>query len=242
VSAWRPSSSLAVLLCDADGNLFPSEEPAFIASTDVTNRLLESLSLDVRYTPQELRLRAMGQNFRSTALEIAAEHGLTVEAEELEPWVAEEKAHVTTYLGSALAPDPQVLDPLTRLSRGFSLAAVSSSALSRLDACFRATGLEALFPPAARFSAEDSLPRATSKPDPAVYLHALAELRVEPNEALAVEDAVPGVQSAVGAGIETVGNLVFAPPEERSARRSDLIEAGAGTVVDSWTELQQLLG
>ena len=35
---------LEVLLCDADGNLFPSEEPAFVASADVTNRLLADLS------------------------------------------------------------------------------------------------------------------------------------------------------------------------------------------------------
>lgn len=241
MSDWRPRSSLAVLLCDADGNLFPSEDPAFVASTEVTNRLLEHLSLTVRFTPKQLRLRALGRSFRATATDIAVEHGLTLQPEELEPWVAEENAHVTAYLGAVLAPDPQVLDPLTRLSRGLSLAAVSSSALSRLDACFRATRLEALFPPEVRFSAEDSLPRATTKPDPAIYAHALAQLRVEPHRALAVEDSVPGVQSALGAGIETVGNVVFAPPEERPARRAELIEAGAGTVVDSWTQLEQLL-
>ena len=28
------------LLCDADGNLFPSEEPAFEASAEVTNAFL----------------------------------------------------------------------------------------------------------------------------------------------------------------------------------------------------------
>src|SRR5206468_6511581 len=32
-----------ILLCDADGNLFPSEEPAFEASAVVTNRYLERL-------------------------------------------------------------------------------------------------------------------------------------------------------------------------------------------------------
>ena len=242
MSAPPPRSSLAVLLCDADGNLFPSEEPAFVASSDVTNRLLEQLSLKVRFTPRELRLRALGRNFRATAADIAAEHGLTLGAGELEPWVAEEKAHVTSYLGTVLAPDPQVRDPVTRLSRGLSLAAVSSSALSRLDACFRATGLDLLFPPEVRFSAEDSLPRATTKPDPAIYLHALEELRVEPHRALAVEDSPAGVRSAVAAGIGTVGNLVFAPAEERSARRAELLEAGAETVVDSWTQLEELLG
>jgi beta-phosphoglucomutase-like phosphatase (HAD superfamily) len=229
------------LLCDADGNLFPSEEPAFVASADVTNRLLEHLSLGIRFTPRELRLRALGRNFRATAIDIAAEHGVSLRPEDLEPWVAEEKAHVTAYLGAVLAPDRQVLDPLTRLTRRFSVAAVSSSALSRLDACFRAAGLEGLFPSELRFSAEDSLPRATTKPDPAIYVHALAELQLEPHQALAVEDSPPGVQSAVHAGIETFGNLVFAPAEERAARRSELMQAGATAVVDSWPQLERRL-
>jgi beta-phosphoglucomutase-like phosphatase (HAD superfamily) len=235
------SSSVEVLLCDADGNLFPSEEPAFVASTEVTNRLLESLSIDRRFAPHELRLRALGRNFRATALDIAEEHRLVLRAEDLEPWVAEEKARVTAYLGEVLKPDRQVLDPLSRLARGFSLAAVSSSALSRLDACFRATGLEVLFPPEARFSAEDSLPDATTKPDPAIYHHTVAELRLEPCQALAIEDSVPGVQSAVGAGISTIGNVLFAPPEERQARRTALKEAGAAAIVDSWWQLGRLL-
>jgi beta-phosphoglucomutase-like phosphatase (HAD superfamily) len=234
-------SPVEVLLCDADGNLFPSEEPAFVASTEVTNRLLERLSVGVRFTPEELRLRALGRNFRSTALDIAAEHGLTLEADDLEPWVAEEKAEVTAYLGAVLAPDRQVLDPLRRLARRFSVAAVSSSALSRLDACFRATGLDELFPAEARFSAEDSLPRATTKPDPAVYLHALGQLGLAPGQAVAIEDSVAGVQSAVGAGIKTFGNLVFAPPGERSGRELELREAGAAAVVASWSQLEGLL-
>jgi beta-phosphoglucomutase-like phosphatase (HAD superfamily) len=234
-------SPVEQLLCDADGNLFPSEEPAFVASTEVTNRLLERLSVEIRFTPEELRLRALGRNFRATALDIAADHGLTLQAEDLEPWVVEEEVKVTDYLGALLAPDREVLDPLTRLARRFSVAAVSSSALSRLDACFRATGLEELFPAAARFSAEDSLPRPTTKPDPAVYLHALRQLGLAPQQALAVEDSVPGVQSAVGAGITTFGNLVFAPRGERSARELELREAGAAAVVASWSQLERML-
>ena len=234
-------SPVEALLCDADGNLFPSEEPAFVASTEVTNRLLERLSLEIRFSPGELRLRALGRNFRATALDIAAEHGLALQAEDLEPWVVEEKARVTAYLGAVLEPDRRVLDPLTRLARRFSVAAVSSSALSRLDACFRATGLEELFPPEVRFSAEDSLPRATTKPDPAVYLHALGQLGLAPGQALAIEDSVAGVQSAVGAGIKTFGNVVFTPPGERSGRELELLEAGAAAVVASWSQLEGLL-
>ena len=92
------------------------------------------------------------------------------------------------------------------------LALVSSSALSRLDACLGATALDELFPPSMRFSAEDSLPRPASKPDPAVYRLAGERLRVSGARALAVEDATAGVCSAVAAGFPVVGNTAFVPP------------------------------
>jgi hypothetical protein len=72
--------------------------------------------------------------------------------------VREERDVVTAHLGVTLIPDPEVLGPLENLSRHFGLAAVSSSAALRLDACFRATGLASLISPTARFSAEASLP------------------------------------------------------------------------------------
>ena len=233
--------SVEVLLCDADGNLFPSEEPAFEASTEVTNRVLRELGIDLAFTPDELRGAAVGKNFRATITDLATEHGVELPAEQLEREVAEEKRAVSAHLGSVLRPDPAVLEPLTALAGRFRLAAVSSSALSRLDACFEATGLAGLFPPGERYSAEDSLPVPTSKPDPAVYLHAGRELGATPENAVAVEDAVAGVRSAVAAGFPCIGNLLFVLPAERAEREAALRETGAGAVVSSWWELDELL-
>jgi beta-phosphoglucomutase-like phosphatase (HAD superfamily) len=227
-----------ILLCDADGNLFPSEEPAFVASTEVTNRFLASLGVAERWEPDALRLRATGRNFRATALDLAAEHGVTVGEEALDGWVAEERRAVTAHLGAVLRPDPEVAGPVGRLGERFALAVVSSSALARLDACFEATGLAALFPADVRYSAEDSLPVPTSKPDPAIYALAGERLGVAGDAGLAVEDAVPGVLSAVAAGFPSVGNLQFVTdPAEREARRAALLDAGAELVVESWAEL-----
>jgi beta-phosphoglucomutase-like phosphatase (HAD superfamily) len=127
------------------------------------------------------------------------------------------------------------------LSRYFGLAAVSSSAALRLDACLRATGLASLISPTARFSAEDSLPVPTSKPDPAVYLFAAEALGLRKDHGLAIEDAVPGVQSAVAAGFVTVGNVMFVPAGERGDRSLELREAGASAVIGSWRELCEVL-
>ena len=71
------------LLCDADGCLFPSEEPAFVASAEVTNRLLSELGIERRFAAEELKAYAVGRNFRATALDLAAQHGVDLDAAEL---------------------------------------------------------------------------------------------------------------------------------------------------------------
>jgi beta-phosphoglucomutase-like phosphatase (HAD superfamily) len=233
-----------VLLCDADGNLFPSEEPAFVASADVTNELLRSLGVQHRYSAEELRAMSTGKNFRTTAVSLAAAHGVdpgTLSDADLERWVAQEQRVVTAHLLDVLRPDAEVIDVLTRLSNRFRLAVVSSSALPRVNACLRATGLDGLFPYEDRFSAEDSLPTPSGKPDPAVYLHALAALGLPASQAVAVEDSVAGVSSATGAGIVTIGNLVFTPGPEREQRAQDLRGLGATAVVASWPEVEHVL-
>ncbi len=266
MSVLDPSRVRAVL-CDADGNLFPSEEPAFVASTEVTNRFLEQLGVARRYTAEELRLATTGLNFRSTAVTLALAGGAAVDPElvppgagdagaggltapdgrrltsaELEEWVAEEKQAVIAHLRTVLRPDPGVLGPLTRIAASYDVAAVSSSADARIAACFEVTGLAGFFPAPRRFSAEDSLPRPTSKPDPAIYRHALVELGLDASGAVAVEDSVPGATSAVAAGVPTVGNLQFVPPGERVERRGLLEAAGAVAVVDDWDGVLDLLG
>ena len=266
------SAAFDVLLCDADGNLFPSEEPAFVASAVVTNAMLRSLGVPAAYAAEELRLATTGKNFRSTALALCARHGVQIHAdiepsmsvaagtggsgamsaqdsrpvltsEALEVWVAHEAEVVTEHLAKSLEPDPAVSIPLAHLAERYRLAAVSSSALPRLRACFEATALDGFFPTDVTFSAEDSLPVPAGKPDPAIYRLAGERMGCTgaQSRALAIEDSVPGVQSAVGAGFLTVGNLQFVPKEERLDRTASLLDAGACAVTESWSELVEQL-
>lgn len=257
---------VTTLLCDADDNLFPSEKPAFAASVEVINRFLARFGVPAPFTAEELRKQAVGKNFRSTAIDLAVLSGVPVEqtlaqgrpaatvasdgdvaagralcADELERWVLQEREQVTAHLAATLRPDPDVLAPLQALASRYALAAVSSSASKRLEGCFTATGLDPLIPAHLRFSAEDSLPVPTSKPDPAVYLHAGKVMEVESQQGLAVEDSVPGVTSAVAAGYLTVGNVMFVPADERPCRAAELISAGAIGVTDSWRALADAL-
>ena len=232
-------AGVTTLLLDADDNLFPSEAPAFEASVEVTNRFLAAHGIDRTVTAAELQTSFTGKNFRTTARELAAE--ASVEAPDLDRWVAEEKDVVTAHLRATLTPDPEVTGALVELGRRLTLAAVSSSALARLDGSFTAAGLADLLPPDRRFSAEDSLETPTSKPDPAIYLHACDRLGIRPGQGLAVEDSVAGATSAVRAGCPTVGNVTFVAAAERPARQAALTEAGVLTVVSSWAEFTRLV-
>jgi beta-phosphoglucomutase-like phosphatase (HAD superfamily) len=237
VASPRIGSAVRVLLCDADGCLFPSEEPAFEASARVTNGFLAEIGVDSRFSGEQLRLATTGRNFRNTATALALEAGRRVQAATLERWVETEKREVTAHLARVLGGDPEVQEPLDRLGRRLSLAVVSSSAAARVDACLEATGLDRLFPREQRFSAEDSLPAPASKPDPAIYLFALAELGISATEGLAVEDSVPGAEAALAAGVPTVGNLAFVPEAERRDRRAALECVGVTEVIHSWRDL-----
>jgi beta-phosphoglucomutase-like phosphatase (HAD superfamily) len=235
------TGAVEVLLCDADDCLFPSERPAFEASTVVVNRFLAELGDDRRYTPAALRRGAAGRNFRSLAGALCAERNVALGDAELDAWVEAEREAVVQCLGEALRPDEAVAAPLRRLGERFRLALVSSSALRRLDACLGATGLADLFPPDRRFSAEDSLPEPTSKPDPAVYLEAGRRLEVTGRRALAIEDSPSGARAAVAAGFPAVGLLQFVPPAERAARRQALTTIGVAAILDSWADLEALV-
>ena len=230
---------VTALLCDVDDTLVPSEAPAFEASVEVTNRFLAAHGIDRRVTAEELRTSYTGKNFRTTARELAA--AASVPVPDLDRWVAEEAQAVTAHLRATLTPDPEVVGALTELGDRLTLAAVSSSALARLEGSLTAAGLAGLLPPERRFSAEDSLPTPTSKPDPAVYLHACARLGIAPAEGLAVEDSVTGATAALRAGCPTIGVVGFVPAGERGARRAALADAGVLAVVSSWPELTGLV-
>ena len=195
------------LLCDADGNLYPSEEPAFEASVGVTNRLVAHLGSGNRFTADELRSASVGMNFRSLAQRLADQYGASLSPEEIQCWVDEENRVVTAHLRRTLRPVQPVLDVLTGLSERFELAVVSSSAFSRLAVCFTVSGLDSLFPAAARFSAQDSLATPSSKPDPAVYRHATRQLGLSAEPRCGVETPLPGSSRSVAAGVQTVATM-----------------------------------
>jgi beta-phosphoglucomutase-like phosphatase (HAD superfamily) len=233
----RSGDGKPVLLCDADGNLFGSEAPAFEASHTVVNDFLRSIGSPLSFSCEELRRQTTGRNFRSTASWLAGLEGCSLSKPDLERWVQREKREVTAHLELALKPDDRIRSALSTLAGQYDLAVVTSSALSRVDCCLRVTGLSDLFRPEWRFSAEDSLPSPRSKPHPDIYRHALDRLGASPEQALAIEDSVPGVRASVAAGVVTIGNTTFVADDERAAVADELQQAGALVVFASWGEV-----
>jgi HAD superfamily hydrolase (TIGR01509 family) len=234
-------TGVTTLLLDADGTLFPSEEPAFVASAGVTRALADRHGIEGDFDPGALRRAGTGRNFRSTARDLLRDAGVQVDAAELEEWVQREKDEVTGYLSTALRVEPDVVAAMEALARRYRLAVVSSSAKTRLLACFAASGLAERFPESVCFSAEDSLTPSISKPDPAIYLHALVRLGVPADATVAIEDSTTGARSAVAAGIRTLGLVQFVPADERNQRVADLLDVGAASVASSWDYLVALL-
>ncbi len=100
----------------------------------------------------------------------------------------------------ALAPLPGVLDALEHAkSRGLRLAVASSSSRDWVSDHLERLGLLGFFESlSTRYDVE------RVKPDPALYVHALEQLGLQPAQALAIEDSPNGAKAALTAGLRTV--------------------------------------
>ena len=94
---------------------------------------------------------------------------------------------------------PELLDALK--ARGVPFAIATGSSRDNVDFYFDTLGIGRWFDYGNVFYAEGRLP---GKPDPAIYRLAMQKLGFAPQETMVVEDAMPGIESAVGAGIRHI--------------------------------------
>ena len=105
----------------------------------------------------------------------------------------------------------------------FSLAIGSSAPRENLDAFWQPLHLQQYFD--ARVTKEEV---AEGKPSPQTFLRAAEKLGLSPDQCAVVEDAVPGIQAAIGAGMPVVAVTT-------TRQREDLGQANH--IVDSIEEL-----
>lgn len=230
---------------DCDNTLVLSEELAFEACADLANEILEKHGISDRYTGSQLIQDFVGQNFRGMMISLQAKYKFELSKEDLEYYVKREEDMVIAKLEEKAQPCVGVSDQLEKLykSQAYGMAVVSSSALRRVQASIKKVGQDKYFDPNLVFSAASSLPKPTSKPDPAIYLHALKECGKTAEETVAIEDSKSGALSAIRAGIPVIGYVgSYESDDKRLEMSQSLQELGAKVVMKDWIEFEKCLG
>lgn len=183
-------------------------------------------------------------NFRGMLITLAKKLNLELGEDEIEVYVAKELGKVIETLEKKAQPCPGVMDQLAALdkSKKYQLAVVSSSALPRVQASIKKVDMEKYFRSDWVYSAATSLPKPTSKPDPAVYIYAMEQIGVKPEECIAVEDSKSGATAAMRAGIPLIGYV--GPYEEDEKEKMVKIlteECKADAIMHHWDEFPAIL-
>jgi HAD superfamily hydrolase (TIGR01509 family) len=235
---------ITALLFDCDNTLVLSEEVAFAGCAELINRVLKERGVQgVSFTGPTLMSEFVGQNFRGMITTLQKRHGFDFTPAELDGWVREEEDVVIAKIKTDLKPCVGVDEQLEALDKDgrYQMAVVSSSALRRVQASIEKVGQDKYFAKEHVFSAATSLPVPTSKPDPAIYLHAMKVLGKKAEECVAIEDSRSGTTSATRAGIKTVGYVGPYDEEERPRMEKVLTESGAVVIMRDWKEFPACL-
>lgn len=205
----------------------------------MANEILEVYNISDRYTGDQLIKDFVGQNFRGMMVSLQKKYNFEIPADKLEGYVTKEEDKVIAKLEAKARPCVGASEELEKLfaEKKYDMAVVSSSALRRVLASIRKVGQDKYFDEDKVFSAATSLPKPTSKPDPAIYLHALEKVGKTATETVAVEDSKSGALSAVRAGIPVIAYVgSYHGEETQKAMAQALTELGAKTVMYHWSE------
>ncbi|KAL5604079.1 hypothetical protein BROUX41_002068 [Berkeleyomyces rouxiae] len=236
---------VTTILFDCDNTLVLSEEIAFEACADLINTICAELNvtLPAPFTGESLFTEFVGQNFRGMLNSLKTRYNLEISDAQMEDYVKREEGAVIAKIETSLKPCVGVDHQLALLAAAGEkeLSVVSSSAKRRVLASIKKVGQDKYFPDDKVFSAATSLPKPTSKPDPAVYLFALETLGKTAGECVAVEDSKTGTTSANRAGIRVIGYTGPYPADEKEKMAKVLTEAGANVIMDHWDQFPSML-
>jgi HAD superfamily hydrolase (TIGR01509 family) len=211
-----------LVIFDCDGVLVDSEPIA----NGVLAAMLSAEGLPT--TPAASRRAYQGLMLSEVAAHAEAALGRPLPEDWLETYERERDAAFRTEL----RPVDGAVEAVERITAaGVPVCVASQGKLTKTRLSLAVTGLDGLFPEAARFSAYSV---AKGKPAPDLFLHAAAAMGVEAARCVVVEDTPSGVTAAVSAGMRALGYA--ADSDERA-----LSDAGA-EIVDSLGEVPGMLG
>ena len=167
----------------------------------------------------------------------------TIPSDEFDAYVEREMGKVIENIERAGNECPGATAVVDRLYKGgqYEMAIVSSSALPRVYASIDKVGQDKYFPRHKVFSAASSLNPPTSKPNPAIYLHALEKLGYKAEECMAIEDSKSGATAAKNAKIPLLGYVgpyyeEGGPEKVKQMEKLMTEECGALAVMHDWKE------
>ncbi|KAK5118845.1 hypothetical protein LTR62_000054 [Meristemomyces frigidus] len=238
-------SKLKYILLDCDNTLCQSERLAFEACSELTNEVLEKHNISARYDVDSLLEDFVGHNFRNMLVGLQKKHNFEMKKEEVDDYVSKELGKVTQKLSEKCTECPGVTAQLEWAKKeGYPMAVVSTSAKPRVVASLKKTNLMRFFTDEHVYSAATSLNPPSSKPDPAVYLHACKELGVKPEECLTVEDSKSGATAGMRANIPTIAYVGIYKIEEGAEKERQMAkvlmeETKCKVVMYDWKEFPE---
>ena len=207
---------LEAILFDLDGTLADTDSIHFAVWQDILVRY--DLDIDRSFYRQRISGRTNSKIIKDIIPQLTLE----------DAWkLATEKEETYRRLANSLLPTPG-LERIVELIERTALkkAIVTNAPEDNVVYMMRVLQLNDIFPVVVM--AKDV---PLGKPDPAPYVMALNRLIVKPERAIAFEDSVAGIKSAVGAGIYTIGITSSHPAE-------DLLNAGADLTVADFNDRQ----
>lgn len=174
---------------------------------------------------------------------IQQKYNFALPEDQLDYYVGQEMNEVIKNLEAEAEECEGATAELEKLAQNgkYRMAVVSSSAKPRVVASVKKVGQDKFFPDHLIFSAATSLERPTTKPDPAIYLHAMKVVGAQPESSIAVEDSKSGATAAIRAKIHTVAYVGAYPEEEQKEKADMLMDLGCEALMYKWTEFPEVL-
>jgi beta-phosphoglucomutase len=186
---------IRAFIFDFDGILADTEELHYRSYLPV----LEEKGLSFSYA--EYGERYMAFDALGCYRQLAEDRGLVVGEAMLRQWVARKNEVFTSLVAQAdVRPLPGAMEAVQLASSRGPTGVCTGAVLSDIDPLLDAFDIRSLL--SAVVTADDV---SVSKPDPESYALAAKRLGVDPKDCLAIEDTPGGLQSARGAGCQTLG-------------------------------------
>lgn len=206
---------LSAILFDLDGTLVNTDLIHF----QIWQEILKDygLEIDTAFYNQRISGRTNQEIIKDILPQLTSEQGQQL---------AEFKEARFRNSGEKLLPLaglPEILDWVK--TAGLKPAVVTNAPRKNAEFMLAALGLNTTFPIVVL--AEEAI---AGKPDPAPYQLALERLGISADAAIVFEDSPSGIQSAVGAGIYTIGVASTHAPQH-------LLDAGASRLIWDFTDV-----